>query len=185
MTQPLDPESKIPAEEPASSPVAEPVDAPTVDAPAGAPTFEQSTPPVFGEQVPQQPAYGAPQAQPQFGTTPPPPPPYGAPQGGPAYGAAPQGGQFFQGDQYNTAVGAPKSKIVAGILGILLGAFGIHNFYLGQMKKAIAQLLITVLSVGMLSWVSAIWGLIEGILILISKPGDPWHRDARGIELSD
>ena len=78
-----------------------------------------------------------------------------------------------------------KSKIVAGILGILLGGLGIHNFYLGFTKKAVIQLLITVLSVGFLSWVSAIWGLVEGILILVSKYGEQWHRDAAGYELTD
>ena len=59
-----------------------------------------------------------------------------------------------------------KSKIVAGLFGIFLGCFGVHNFYLGYKDKAIAQLLITVLTCGVLSVVSAIWGLIEGILIL-------------------
>ncbi|WP_435298694.1 TM2 domain-containing protein [Timonella sp. A28] len=85
--------------------------------------------------------------------------------------------------QFNQA--PAKSKVVAGILGILLGTFGIHNFYLGHKGKAIAQLLITVLSVGFLAFVSGIWGLIEGILILISKPGTPWHQDAQGNELND
>lgn len=60
----------------------------------------------------------------------------------------------------------PKSKIAAGILGIFLGSLGIHNFYLGYNGKAVAQLLMTVLSCGLLSVVTAIWGLIEGILIL-------------------
>ncbi|MBP5582123.1 MAG: TM2 domain-containing protein, partial [Ruminococcus sp.] len=59
-----------------------------------------------------------------------------------------------------------KSKVAAGLLGIFLGAFGVHNFYLGYTGKAMAQLLMTVLSCGMLSEVSAIWGLIEGIMIL-------------------
>ena len=49
-----------------------------------------------------------------------------------------------------------KSKITAGILGIFLGCFGVHNFYLGYNGKAIAQLLITLLSLFLLSWVSAI-----------------------------
>lgn len=39
-----------------------------------------------------------------------------------------------------------KSKIAAGLFGIFLGAFGVHNFYLGYTGKAVAQLLITVLS---------------------------------------
>lgn len=61
---------------------------------------------------------------------------------------------------------AGKSKVAAGILGILLGSLGIHNFYLGFTGKAMAQLLISVLSCGTLSFVSALWGLVEGIMIL-------------------
>ena len=74
---------------------------------------------------------------------------------------------------------------MAGILGILLGGFGVHNFYLGNTGKAIAQLLMTVLSLGLLAWASAIWGFIEGVLILVSEPGTQWHQDARGFELRD
>ena len=74
-----------------------------------------------------------------------------------------------------------KSKIAAGILGILLGCFGVHNFYLGFTGKAIAQLLITVLSCGILSFASAIWGLIEGILILTGSI----NVDAEGKALVD
>ena len=60
----------------------------------------------------------------------------------------------------------PKSKIAAGLLGIFLGSLGVHNFYLGYTGKAIAQLLISLLSCGFLAVVSEIWGLIEGIMIL-------------------
>jgi len=63
------------------------------------------------------------------------------------------------------AVGA-KSKMAAGLLGIFLGAFGVHNFYLGYTGKAVAQLLISVLSCFTLAVASEIWGLIEGIMIL-------------------
>lgn len=70
----------------------------------------------------------------------------------------------------NQQQGAPlvdqNKKILAGVMGILFGAFGVHNFIYGYTGKAIAQLLITLLSCFMLSWVSAIWGLIEGIMIL-------------------
>ena len=59
-----------------------------------------------------------------------------------------------------------KSKMAAGLLGIFLGSLGIHNFYLGYTGKAVAQLLITILSCGVLAIVSEIWGLIEGIQIL-------------------
>ena len=74
-----------------------------------------------------------------------------------------------------------KSKLAAGLLGIFLGVFGVHNFYLGFTGKAVAQLLITVLSCGILSPVSAIWGLIEGIMILSSND----YKDADGNTLRD
>lgn len=74
-----------------------------------------------------------------------------------------------------------KSKLAAGLFGIFLGSFGVHNFYLGYNGKATAQLLITVLSCGILSFVSYIWGLIEGIMILSSND----YRDANGNTLRD
>ncbi|WP_435298693.1 NINE protein [Timonella sp. A28] len=136
----------------------------------------------------------------QYGNT-----PYTQPEQTPPgqYGAPPAGGYYSQQQdqygQYQQPYGAQqqgynaygqsyvnqKSKVVAGILGILLGVFGVHNFYLGNTGKAIAQLLITLLSFGALAFVSFVWGLIEGILILVSNPGDPWHRDASGMELRD
>lgn len=77
--------------------------------------------------------------------------------------------------------GQQKSKMAAGLLGIFLGAFGVHNFYLGFTGKAIAQLLITVLSIGFLAVVSSIWGLIEGVMILTGSI----KADAKGVPLSD
>ena len=74
-----------------------------------------------------------------------------------------------------------KSKIAAGLLGIFLGAFGVHNFYLGYTGKAVAQLLITILSCGVLSFASGVWGLIEGILILTGSI----TVDGNGNELRD
>ncbi len=74
-----------------------------------------------------------------------------------------------------------KSKIGAGLLGIFLGGFGAHNFYLGYKGKAIAQLLITCLSFGLLYFVSSTWGFIEGILILVGTI----NKDADGNELGD
>ena len=74
-----------------------------------------------------------------------------------------------------------KSKIAAGILGILLGCLGIHNFYLGYYGKATAQLLITILTCGYCALISAIWGIVEGILILTGSIG----TDATGIPLRD
>lgn len=69
-----------------------------------------------------------------------------------------------------------KSKIAAGLLGIFFGAIGLHNFYLGYVGKALAQLLLTVLTCFILSPITAIWGVIEGILILT----DSINEDADG-----
>lgn len=77
---------------------------------------------------------------------------------------------------------AQKSKVAAGLLGIFLGALGVHNFYLGYTRKAMTQLLMTVLTCGFLSPVSQIWGFVEGILILT---GNTITTDAQGIPLKD
>ena len=74
-----------------------------------------------------------------------------------------------------------KSKAVAGVLGILLGALGIHNFYLGYTSKGVVQLMLTLFTCGALSAVSAIWGLVEGIMILTGSI----DTDAKGIPLKD
>ncbi len=77
-----------------------------------------------------------------------------------------------------------KSRIGAGILGLLLGVLGIHNFYLGYTGKAIAQLLLTLvgwLACGLGPIIASIWGLIEGIMILCGSI----NVDANGVELRD
>lgn len=86
-----------------------------------------------------------------------------------------------QTNEINNVNNNQKSKLAAGLLGIFLGSFGVHNFYLGYNGKAVAQLLITILSCGILSVVSGIWGLIEGILILT----DSITVDAEGNKLRD
>ena len=55
-----------------------------------------------------------------------------------------------------------KSKVVAGLLGIFLGGWGIHNFYLGNTNRGIIQIVVTIVTCG----IGALWGFIEGILIL-------------------
>ncbi len=74
-----------------------------------------------------------------------------------------------------------KSKLAAGLLGIFLGSLGVHNFYLGNTGKAVAQLLITLLTCGTGSVVSGIWGLVEGILILTGSI----NTDGKGMPLKD
>ena len=77
--------------------------------------------------------------------------------------------------------GAGKSKMAAGLLAIFLGSLGIHNFYLGYTGKAVAQLLISLLSCGFGAPIVAIWALIEGIQILTGSI----KVDAKGIPLAD
>ncbi|MCL4742082.1 MAG: TM2 domain-containing protein [Candidatus Omnitrophica bacterium] len=60
-------------------------------------------------------------------------------------------------------------KIAAGICGILLGALGIHKFILGKTVPGIIMLLISVLSLGFLSVIPGIIGLIEGIIYLVKS----------------
>lgn len=71
--------------------------------------------------------------------------------------------------------GGIKSRVTAGLLGIFLGGFGVHNFYLGFHVKAIIQILLSVFCCG----VGSVWGFIEGILILAKKI----NVDAKGASL--
>ncbi len=58
-----------------------------------------------------------------------------------------------------------KSRLTAGLLGVFLGGLGIHNFYLGNSGRAIAQIIVSVFTCG----IGCFWGIIEGILILTGK----------------
>jgi TM2 domain-containing membrane protein YozV len=57
--------------------------------------------------------------------------------------------------------GADK-KIVAGILGIVAGGFGIHKFILGYTTEGIIQIVLTFITCG----IGSIIGLVEGIIYL-------------------
>ncbi len=82
-----------------------------------------------------------------------------------------------------------KSKIAAGLFGIFLGQFGVHNFYLGYTQKAVIQLVLTIVGyvlccvfVGIFFvMATSIWGLVEGIMILVGKI----NVDGNGIPLSE
>ena len=69
-----------------------------------------------------------------------------------------------------------KSKIAAGLLGIFLGGFGVHRFYLGYVGIGVAQIAVTLITCG----AGAIWGFIEGILILTGTI----DKDAQGRPLT-
>ena len=72
------------------------------------------------------------------------------------------------------AVASDKSKVAAGVFGILLGSLGVHKFYLGYTKEGVIMLLVSVLSFGLLAWVVSIVGLVEGILYL-TKTDDEFY----------
>ncbi|MDK1476328.1 TM2 domain-containing protein [Streptomyces sp. 549] len=66
-----------------------------------------------------------------------------------------------------------KSKIVAGVLQLVLGVLGVGRFYTGHIGMGVAQLL----TCGGLG----IWSLVDGILFLVSNDRtDSEGRPLRG-----
>ncbi|MCG2792741.1 MAG: TM2 domain-containing protein [Weeksellaceae bacterium] len=55
-----------------------------------------------------------------------------------------------------------NKKVLAGVLAILLGGFGVHKFILGYTKEGLIQLALTIVTCGF----AAILPLIEGIIYL-------------------
>ncbi|MEU6854618.1 NINE protein [Actinacidiphila alni] len=107
----------------------------------------------------QAPGYGYPQ---QGGAYP--PPPAGSYTGDPAapYGYDPYGRPY-----------SDKSKVVAGVLQLFLGGFGIGRFYTGHTGMALGQLF-TCGGCG-------IWALIDGIMLLAGNDAtDAQGRVLRG-----
>jgi TM2 domain-containing membrane protein YozV/ribosomal protein L40E len=70
-----------------------------------------------------------------------------------------------------------KSIIVAGVLGVFSGGFGIHRFYLGYPTIGIIQIVVTLITLGL----GGLWGPIEGIMILAGG----WSKDAQGRPLRE
>ena len=68
------------------------------------------------------------------------------------------------GGQYNYSKG--KNKTTAGVLGIFLGAFGAHHFYLGNTGRALAYLFL------FWTYLPGIIGFIEGIMYLCMNDDD-------------
>jgi len=151
-----------------------PPEPPAPDDPTGDPTTPLP-PPAW--QPPQQPPPDWQQQAPPPGYQQPPPgyqppgyqqPGYGQPgYGQPApYGMVPYDPQA-------------KSKIAAGLLGIFLGGFGVHRFYLGFTKIGIIQIVVTIFTCG----IGSLWGFVEGILYLVGSNG--YTTDATGRPLRD
>jgi hypothetical protein len=132
------------------------------------------------EQAGPQPPPPPPPAPPGYGSAP--PPAYGAPPP-PGYGGQPPGptpgypypyplpGAPYGVDRFGQPY-SDKSKIIAGLLQILLGAFGTGRWYTGHYGIAVAQLL----TCGGLG----VWSLIDGIVMLVGDPTDPQGRPLRG-----
>jgi TM2 domain-containing membrane protein YozV len=64
-----------------------------------------------------------------------------------------------------------KSRTSYIVLGIFLGALGIHNFYAGYTGRAVLQLCLTVLTLGYLGIVSWIWAVIEICIVKEDSTG--------------
>jgi TM2 domain-containing membrane protein YozV len=58
-----------------------------------------------------------------------------------------------------------KSRLTFILLGIFLGAFGVHNFYAGYFKRGMAQVGLTVLTLFYGSLVTWIWALVEVVTV--------------------
>jgi len=71
--------------------------------------------------------------------------------------------------------GQTKTRSTYVLLGVLLGAFGAHNFYAGNRNRALIQLGITVLTLGYGSPFSWIWAAIEVCTN---------DKDSRGMQLA-
>lgn len=69
------------------------------------------------------------------------------------------------------AMGGDK-KVVAGILALLLGAFGIHKFILGYTTEGVIMLVITIVSCGTLAVIPSVIGIVEGIMYLTKTDED-------------
>ncbi len=97
-----------------------------------------------------------------------------APYGGAPYGGAPYGGAGYAVDAYGRPL-SDKSKLVAGLLQIFLGSFGVGRFYLGYTTIGALQIAATWLTCG----VGGLWPLIDGVLIIAGKVPDVDGRTLR------
>ena len=64
----------------------------------------------------------------------------------------------------------PKARVIFVLLGIFLGALGVHNFYAGYVKKGTIQLCVTLLTCFYGAVVSWPWAIIE--VCTINKDAD-------------
>lgn len=66
-------------------------------------------------------------------------------------------------DQKGADISLHSSKrVIAGVLGIILGELGVHKFVLGYTKEGLLQILLTFITCG----IAGLVGKIEGIIYL-------------------
>jgi len=65
-----------------------------------------------------------------------------------------------------------SKRIIAGILGIILGELGIHKFILGYTKEGLIQIGLSIITCG----IAGLIGKIEGIIYL-TKSDDEFIRE--------
>ena len=80
-----------------------------------------------------------------------------------------------QGVSYDLPPDVASKKMTAGLLGILIGGFGVHKFVLGYQNAGLIMLLISLLTCGLGAMVMGPIGLIEGILYL-TKSDEEFYR---------
>lgn len=76
---------------------------------------------------------------------------------------------------FDTNHGLYKNKLIAILLCIFVGCFGIHRFYLGDNNKGFIILALTLggfLTLGITSFIAGIWVIIDLILIILDKIPD-------------
>ncbi|PKP27059.1 MAG: hypothetical protein CVU03_00500 [Bacteroidetes bacterium HGW-Bacteroidetes-2] len=85
-------------------------------------------------------------------------------------GAASTADEFKQGWNQTINQNRENKKLIAGILAIVLGGFGIHKFILGYNKEGIILLCVTIVlgivTCGIAASLAWIIGVVEGIIYL-------------------
>lgn len=73
-------------------------------------------------------------------------------------------------DNAKEVFGQDNKKLLAGLLAIFLGGFGIHKFILGYNKEGIILLVATIIlgaiTCGLAAWVAWVVTIIEGVIYL-------------------
>jgi TM2 domain-containing membrane protein YozV len=150
-----------------------PVDEPKISI---TPSDMRGAPPVVAAPLPTAPTPPPPRMAGSTSAVPPPPLPFGSQGRVPVYAPLPPRAISFGG--YNPpdmGVISPyirrRSRLTFILLGVLLGPFGGHNFYAGYVKRAVIQLLITLLTCFSAAIVSWVWAIFEICLVTQDDDG--------------